>query len=595
MPNYPQLDVIQQSQVQTDVFRGYNHNLKISDGECYDMLNMSTRHYPLLSTRPPRSNAATLANPRGILAKDALTYVNGSSLFYNGEDLTSYLTANGVALNSTEKTMVSMGAYIVIWPDKVYINTENYSDCGYMEASFSKSLSVSSIATYSLCKQDGSDYENLIVSDTEPSSPSNGQYWLDTSGSSSVLKCYSTTSSMWIDVGTVYTRIECAGIGERFEKLDGVEISGIAGSGATAEQLESLNSTKLIYDKGTDYITVVGIINSTWNQTSGTLTVSRNVPALNYVCEAQNRLWGCFYGIRNGETVNELYCCALGDFKNWEKYQGVSTDSWRASCGTDGVWTGAIAWGGYPMFFKENYVHKIYVSSEGAHQVVEAQCRGVQRGSSKSLCVVNETLYYLSRSGVCAFTGSVPASASPQFGDEIYSAGVAGYSGERYYLSAMDSSGNYDMLVYDAGKGLWCKEDGFNALGFARVADSLYCIDADTGILWDLNGVIGSQESSVSWSVTSGRQGLEYPQRKYVSRLNLKLMLAAGATMAVHFQYDSDGTWRSQGNITGSGDRTFMLPIRPRRCDHYFVRLSGTGEMKLFSFAKILETGSDYE
>lgn len=37
-----------------DVFGGYNHNLRISDAEFYDMENLSSDGYPMLSTRPPR-------------------------------------------------------------------------------------------------------------------------------------------------------------------------------------------------------------------------------------------------------------------------------------------------------------------------------------------------------------------------------------------------------------------------------------------------------------------------------------------------------------------------------------------------------------
>ena len=43
----------------------------------------------------------------------------------------------------------------------------------------------------------------------------------------------------------------------------------------------------------------------------------------------------------------------------------------------------------------------------------------------------------------------------------------------------------------------------------------------------------------------------------------------------------------------GRGLRTFLLPIRPARCDHLKFRLTGKGEMKLFSLARVLEAGSD--
>lgn len=93
---------------------------------------------------------------------------------------------------------------------------------------------------------------------------------------------------------------------------------------------------------------------------------SRTAPDMDFVCQCGNRLWGCRYGNDGEKNINELYCCALGDFKNWNQYLGLSTDSWRASVGSDGVWTGAVNYLGSPVFFKENCIHRISVSSSGA-------------------------------------------------------------------------------------------------------------------------------------------------------------------------------------------------------------------------------------
>ena len=65
--------------------------------------------------------------------------------------------------------------------------------------------------------------------------------------------------------------------------------------------------------------------------------------------------------------------------------------------------------------------------------------------------------------------------------------------------------------------------------------------------------------------------------------------------MDIHIQYDSSGEWEYQGRIYGAGDRTFMLPVRPRRCDHCQIQLSGEGTMQLFSLSRIRENGSDVE
>ena len=87
--------------------------------------------------------------------------------------------------------------------------------------------------------------------------------------------------------------------------------------------------------------------------------------------------------------------------------------------------------------------------------------------------------------------------------------------------------------------------------------------------------------------------GYSTVEQKYISRFNIRMSLAQGAHMDVLVQYDSDGVWHNQGRIQGAGTRTFMLPVRPRRCDHFRIRLDGSGEARIYSFAKIFEAGSD--
>ena len=43
----PILQEMNASREWLDTFRGYNHNLKIGEGEFYEMTNLSSDHYPL--------------------------------------------------------------------------------------------------------------------------------------------------------------------------------------------------------------------------------------------------------------------------------------------------------------------------------------------------------------------------------------------------------------------------------------------------------------------------------------------------------------------------------------------------------------------
>ena len=312
---------------------------------------------------------------------------------------------------------------------------------------------------------------------------------------------------------------------------------------------------------------------------------------MDFVIECKNRLWGCRYGMTEGKNLNEIYCCALGDFKNWRQYMGLSTDSWTASVGSDGPWTGAVNFQGYPMFFKENRIHRVTVSASGAHQITETVCRGVQEGCDRSLQVVNETLLYKSRADICAYQGSFPESISDALGDVRYYDAAAGVLGERYYISMRDAQERWSLFVYDIRRNLWMREDEVRALGFASLGDELYCLTPDA--LFAMEGTVGTPEPYVSWEAETGMLYYQYPDRKYLSRFNLRLYMEEGAQLDVYLMYDSNGEWVRQGRVKMKGTRTVTLPVRPRRCDHLRMKLVGKGEVRLYSIAKILTTGSD--
>jgi len=576
---YPTLPENDLSREMTDTFYGYNHQFKIKDGELYDSGNLTTEYFPMLASRPKRSTAKTLARAQGLLSKEALAYIDNGTLYYNG------LPTAVTGLTAEVKQMVSMGAYIVIFPDKVYYNTEDGTDYGSLDAAYSYTGEV----TYQMCASDGSVYSNISSGDVEPENPTSGQVWIDTGTQQA--KQWSTATASWEIMPTVYTRMTFTTqgqVGSLFKEYDGVTVSG--------SSFDDINGSKLLYAAGgeaeslDDYIVVVGILQASSTQTE-TISIKREAPAMDYVVECQNRLWGCFYGRSGGKNLNEIYCCALGDFKNWSQYQGLSTDSYAASVGTDGEWTGAVNYMGSPVFFKENRIHQVSVSPTGAHQISDIPCRGVQKGSANSAVVVNETLYYKSRSDFCAWQGGFPVSISEALGDERYYEASAGAFGQRYYVSMRDTANRWHLFCYDLAKKLWMREDSTHAVQFAAVGDELYALVGNDII--SLNGTDGTPETDVVWYAETGIMYYEYPDKKYVSRYNIRLNMEDRAEARLFVEYDSSGVWELSGTIKRHGTGTVTLPIRPRRCDHLRVRIEGRGGVKIFSIARLLEKGSD--
>lgn len=574
---YPKLYEIPTSREFVDVFKGYNHNLRIGDGEFYDMTNLSSDNYPVLSTRPKRGIYGTPSNPKGLIAKDALCYVDGGDFIIN-----EYRVYMG--LSNEPKTLISMGAYVIIMPDKKYVNTNDLADYGPIEVSFETSGAVE----FSLCKIDGEDYDVTKKQASAPPDPQDGEYWIDISEVPHQLKIYSASTAMWSPIATTYIRISSTGIGKPFEVNDGVIISGVED-----KDLQDLNASMVIWAKGDDYIVVTGVLDLSSRQDKP-IKVERKMPNMDFVIESENRLWGCRYGVAlNGEIVNEIYASKLGDFKNWNCFMGISTDSYAASVGTDGKFTGATTHLGYPLFFKEEYIHKVYGNYPANYQIQTTACRGVQNGCEKSLAVVNEVVYYKARSGVCAYDGSLPAEISSALGDVTYKNAVAGALGNKYYISMQDDKEEWHLFVYDTAKGMWHREDDTQAVDFCNCRGDLYYIDYSDKKIKTIKGTGITDTAPIKWEAVTGIIGTDSPDKKYISRLDVRMSLEVGARVSFFAEYDSSGEWEYLFSMNGVNLQTFPVPIRPQRCDHLRLKMIGNGEAKIFSICKTLEQGSD--
>lgn len=576
MPRLPLLKDVKIKRSVTESFLGYNRSLKIRSGEFEHMENLCSDHFPLMANRPKRSLAARLSAPQLLAARKSLVWVDGGGLYMDGK------AVEGISLSDGEKTMVSMGAYILIFPDKLYLNTEDLSDFGSIEAEFVSEAEVS----LSLSRLDGRDMGDIPVSVSPPENPQNGDLWIDSSGTAHSLKQYSQANDMWAEQTACFVKLSSGGLGVDFLENDAVEISGLSGEAAF------LNGMHIVEKRGEDYILINAILPRAHTQ-SEAVKICRKMPDMDFVTEAENRLWGCKYGLVEGRTVNEIYACALGDFKNWNRFQGLADDSYRASVGTDGPFTAAATHLGYPLFFKENAIHKVYISASGAHRIADTACPGVEMGSHKSLANMGEKLFYKAFDRICLYEGSLPRSISQNLGDVKYTAAVGGSMGEKYYVSMTDEHGARQLFVFDSRRGLWHREDSLDVRFFAPFGSELFALCAD-GRLLAMGGSLGEQEGDFRWQADSGLMGYSESEHKYVGRLILRLKLPYGSEADVFMEYDSDGVFRHMGHLTGRGTGTFSLPLRPRRCDHFRLRLTGFGQIRLYSIVKQIEVGSDF-
>lgn len=549
-------------------FGGYHAGARIAEGEFAAMKNCTGDQFPLIATRRKRGVYAAPQKCNGLLAKDSLCWVDGSKFVMNGYETELHLT-------DSPKQLVSMGAYVIIFPDKKYINTADLSDSGNLEAEFTSAGTVK----FTPVDGDGKPLIPAYTQPEEPEKPENGALWLDTSGAGALLQ-WSAGTGMWVSVDNTLVRISCPNMGVSFRPGDGVQLTGVPAGVVTSG---------VIADCGRDYVTVPGLLEREASLDTP-VTVGRYLPLMDMVLECGNRLWGCRYGLnRAGAVVNEIYASKLGDFRNWNCFQGVSTDSYCVSLGADGPFTGAVQHLGYPVFFREDCIHRLYGSTPATFRLQTTPCPGVQQGCSRSLARVGQMLYYKSPTGVCAYDGAVPVTVSQKLGVMPCIRASAGALGDKYYLCIQEEETTGQLWVYDTARGLWHREDDTRVRCFCTCRDDLFFVNGAGQIISVMGR--GQPEEEISWMLETGALGTLTPDSKTLTRLNLRLELAQQATVWV--QYDGDDFWKPVATVYGSAGQCFNLPVAVRRCDRLRLRLEGTGFMRLSCITKTMERGSE--
>ena len=79
--------------------------------------------------------------------------------------------------------------------------------------------------------------------------------------------------------------------------------------------------------------------------------------------------------------------------------------------------------------------------------------------------------------------------------------------------------------------------------------------------------------------------------RKAVNRVQLRIELEEGAWVNIWIGYDGE-EWTRLQYLEAGKKRSVYIPVIPRRCDHYRIRIEGGGKWTLYSMARELYVGS---
>ncbi len=578
-------------------FKGLNRNDYISDGEFSKMINMTTDEYPVMSTRAERGELLIdMEGVTGIICRDGYIYASkGKYLYkYNADGMKD--TQYYLNLNDKKKTLLNMGAYIVVFPDKKLFNTQT-AEVIEME----KQINITKGSYYqAITNSEGEVYPgtpigyelliddvNISVSsgDTAPKPMAKTNYWWNTAADSIELNVYSSQQGTW----NLVSGREYIGLAENRWMSKTMDVSGFeVGDSVTYNYVDSTEG------KGT----IVKIINTSdvmgfiikpnedlpkivEYPTIKTIKIYKETPSMDYVGELNNRLYGC------SSEKHEVYVSALGNPSAWYKYEGIASDSYAATIGTDGDFTGIAVYNDYVYFFKENYIHVISGTKPSNFTITTLRQNGIEKGSSKSTAVASGYLFYKSVDGIVCFNGSIGTVISDKLKIDYYLNAIAGGYKDKYYISMQNIELKRELYVYDTRTGFWCQEDEPGIESILSDGKKLLLIVSGK-IITTTNG----HEKSIKWLVETGDIDGGTLTKKFIHKIIIRASMEKN--MRVEIMYDSDGVWR---NVYAASDnitkKIVPITIIKQRCDHFKIRLSGTGNTKIFALSKIVEKGSE--
>jgi hypothetical protein len=522
-----------QKQSEIVAIRGINYSDNYKDGALAESENISVRRFPYFTTRRARKKLEEYKNVDAITAWGKLVVIESGEesdeLYYDGESVAK-LEKLPQDKKNIQRQFAVVNTRLVIWPDKVYFDilTKEIKTLG-------AKLTVSGVEFK----------EDRIVF------PSG-------------------------------TDLSC------FSKGDGIHITGCAEKNNDKNAvIRGIEENQLIFvseveTSEEDDETVAAPIFTPAKET-GEVIFERRIPDLDFICESENRLWGC----SNSECC--IYASSLGDPTNFFVNDGVSTDSYTLAIGSEGDFTGCCKLSSSVLFFKHNALHKILGSYPAEYAMYSYTIEGVAPGCYESMQVINETLYYMSEHGVFAYSGGNTSFVSSALGSREYKRAVAGTDGDNYYLSAQEGD-EWHLFVLNLKTWIWIKEDNVQVKDFARIGKELYFLTSD-GEVFLADSL--KEDNEVKWFMQFKPFFETIEGKKRYSRLMIRVELPKGSWLKAQVRCDG-GLWKETGIITGDMTGTKTMTLAINRCDKFEVRLSGKGQCTILNLLRIFSIGGAY-
>lgn len=543
-------------------FGGINRANGTPLGEWDTLSGFDLTAYPALRTCLPYaySDIVSSGNITGYTYRNGvLVYTTADGIYLDGKGTLTAIQG----LSSGDKTLVNIGAYIVILPDWAVINTADAEN----PVMIAKGSSLTG---------------NLLEYNQNQTRPTVSIYKL-----------------FYVDAPTAEVTASGLAVG------DSVKLSWTYGKRKMSRQL-TINNIGIESYTGSG-MTSIGfdtsdIPNTMWFYTEGRAmdnfrvpritgaTIQRVMPDLDYVVEYNNRLWGC------SSKNHEIYCSKLGEPLVWGAYSGISTDSWAATVGTDGDFTGACVFNGCVLFFKEDCVHSVYGTKASNFTITTYTVRGVQKGSAKSLCISEGLLYYKAPEGIFTFNGSASSRFDGKLCVDRDSRTACGTADDRYIVMAMSDGTVY---YYDKLHSVWYTRTLLDVISMHNFSGSLYAITKDSNnamrkVMLTTDVGMDNRTAETAFEAITGElcrgelTSTSSYTRKAIHTVIKKLTMSveewhqqgiSSVQFTVSVQYDG-GDWQTVYSYDGTAEEAdnnvvTLIPTIPMRCQRLRIKISG--------------------
>lgn len=308
-------------------------------------------------------------------------------------------------------------------------------------------------------------------------------------------------------------------------------------------------------------------------------------PALSNVCSCNNRLWGYF--------GNTIYASALGQPFSFTDFSGNAADSYNVDLNIGRKITSCSSYAGYPVFFTEDRIIKIYGNTPASFSVSETICPGISSQACNSISYCGGILYFLCADGnFVSFSGTFPSIISLPLNLSFDSCVSCSDSRFVYFFT------HNNLFIFDTLFNCWMCEEGKTAL---------FTCSYDTDIIFANENTIESTsdigqflpefssfiepplKTFVEFPITDDG----YMGRKSLHSLFLKLKASKDTFISVSIKENDQGVWQKVHTLHAQGGSdVYNIPLSGGRSLSFAVKIDAIGDWQLEGYSKQIRTGS---